>query len=925
MRINKPPSPFRSSHHIVFALCICAVLLAGASYTFSPARAKKSTATASGAVALAAARAAIQTTSPFVVGQWGPLETLDTVPIHVNLLPDGRLLYWGRDKAADKWDIGGSCMTYTWHPTTKAKSSIPNTTTNLFCSGQSFLPDGRLLVAGGHVRDNVAPSQEGIGETAVNVFDYRNNTWARVASMNNGRWYPSNVTLANGETVIVSGYYRPGGTGTGITVNTTPDLFTSQNTIRPFSAGSNIPVYPYLHLAPNGQVFDAGAGPNPSQYFDPNANGGGGAFTQSADFLPDHITGTAVTYDSVAGKVLMVGGTNNTGGAILNDTEVIDLSNPSPFWRAVTPMTYKRRYHNATLLPDGKVLVTGGTQCQGANNIACPEGAATRPELWNPQTESWSVMAPNPSGIPRVYHSVGILLPDARVLVGGGGLPAAGGETVPNLTPGGMPETCIDGAPASNSINCRTFGHKDAEIYSPPYLFTSSGTLAARPAISSAPSSVILGQTFGVGTTSALQTSSVVFVRLPSETHGFNFDQRRVVLNFQATGSTNLNVTTPTDARQCPPGYYMLFILNSSGVPSVASIVRVIAPSSLPELGSRIVRNTDGRLQVFYRGTGADINYSLQTSPGSSTWAAPVSLGAFINSIPVAVLNADGRAEVFGTASDNSLFHNWQLSPGSSAMSGWVALGGNSPGDLAVARNSDGRLQIFYRGTDNQLYTLSQSFAGSSTWSAHTSLGGTLLSGPTVVSNPDGRLEVFAVTSGNGISHNWQTSTSGSSWSGWFGLGGFTNSTTLAAARNTDSYLQVFYRDGSTNSLFYIKQTPGAPGGWAAPVNLGGGLSSDPTVGMNADGRLEVFVRGTDNALYHIWQNSASSATWSGFAGLGGSLTSGAPVARNADGRLSVVVRGADFSTLYYNAQSSPGSAAWSGFGLLGGGHASSF
>jgi hypothetical protein len=925
MRNIKSSSPFRSPHHIAFALCLCAVLLlVAASYTNSPARAKKSNAAASVATVSAAARAAIQT-SPSSIGQWGPLETLDTVPVHVNLLPDGRLLYWGRDKASDKWDIGGSCMTYTWHPTTKVKSSIQNTTTNLFCSGQSFLPDGRLLVAGGHVRDNAAPSQEGIGETAVNVFDYRNNTWARVGSMNNGRWYPSNVTLANGETVIVSGYYRPGGTGTSITVNTTPDLFTSQNTIRPFSVSSTIPVYPYLHLAPNGQVFDAGAGPNPSQYFDPNANGGAGLFTQSADFLPDHITGTAVTYDAVAGKVLMVGGTNNTGGAILNDAEVVDLSNPSPFWRSVTPMTYRRKYHNATLLPDGKVLVTGGTQCQGTNNIACPEGAATRPELWNPQTETWSVMAPNPSGIPRVYHSVGILLPDARVLVGGGGLPAAGGETVPSDPPGGPNVQCFDGQHASITQACRVFGHKDVEIFSPPYLFTPSGTPAARPSISSAPASVLLGQVFGVGTSSASQTSSVVLVRLPSETHGFNFDQRRVVLNFQATSSTNLNVTMPGDARQCPPGYYMLFIFNSSGVPSVASMVRVIAPSTLPEIGSRIVRNTDGRLQVFYRGTGADINYSMQTSPGSSTWAAPVSLGAFINSIPVAILNADGRAEVFGTSSDNSLMHNWQLSPGSTAMSGWVALGGSSPGDLAVARNSDGRLQIFYRGADSQLYTLSQSFAGSSTWSAHTSLSGTLVSNPTVASNPDGRLEVFAVMSGNSISHTWQTSTSGSSWSGWFGLGGFTNSTTLAATRNTDSYLQVFYRDGSTNSLFHIKQTPGAPGGWAAPVNLGGGLASDPTVGMNADGRLEVFVKGTDNALYHIWQTSASSASWSGFAGLGGYLTSGAPVARNADGRLSVVVRGADFATLYYNAQVSPGSATWAGFGLLGGGHASSF
>ncbi|HYG79540.1 MAG TPA: galactose oxidase-like domain-containing protein, partial [Pyrinomonadaceae bacterium] len=673
-----------------------------------------------------------------------------------------------------------------------------------------------------------------------------------------------------------------------------------------------------------GKVFVAGPGPGTSQYFDPSANGGGGQFTPSADFIPDHITGTAVTYDAAAGKVLMVGGTNNTGGTILNDAEVIDLSNPSPFWRPVTPMTYRRKYHNATLLPDGKVLVTGGTRCQGTNNIGCPEGAATRPELWDPQTETWSVMAPNPSGIPRVYHSVGILLPDARVLVGGGGLPAAGGEVVPSPT--GTPETCIDGAAASNSVNCRTFGHKDLEIFSPPYLFTSSGTPAARPTISSATPNVITGQVFNVTTSSAFQTSSVVLVRLPSETHGYNFDQRRVVLNFQATSSTNLNVNAPSDTRQCPPGHYMLFIINSSGVPSVAKFVRVIAPSPLPELGGRMARNTDGRLQLFYRGSASDLVYRTQTSAGSSSWSAPTSLGGVITSNPVAVLNADGRVEVFAKGSDNALYHNWQTAPGSGVWSGWAGLGGNAAGDPAVARNSDGRLQLFYRGGDNQLYTLSQSYAGSTTaWTTHTNLFGTLISDPTVVANVDGRLEVFAVLTNNGVSHNFQTVTSGSAWSGWLGLGGFTNSMQLAAARNTDGFLQVFYRDAGSGGISTMKQTPGAPGGWAAPVSLGGAPASDPTVGTNADGRLEVFFKGTNNALWHSWQLSPSGAGWSGFVSLGGFLTSGAPAARNADGRLAVVVRGADNATLYYNAQSAPNSSsAWAGFVLVGG-SASSF
>jgi hypothetical protein len=570
MKNTKTFTSLRSFRYISFACCLCILLIAATLEAPAPAEANKDKAPAKSEKIVSARRAVLVQTGRQFVGEWGPVENLDTVPVHISMLPDGRLLYWGRDKAADLWDRGDGCLTYTWHPTSKAKLTIGNYTTNLFCSGHSHLPDGRLLVTGGHVRDNANPSKEGIGEDDVNVFDPVSNTWTRLAvPMPKGRWYPSNVTLGTGETVIVSGYAAYPAR------NDNPDIFTLTGHIRPFTASSAIPVYPYLHLAPNGNMFSAGPGPGASKYFNPNGNNGGGLFTSVSTPPYVHIEGTAVSYEGNAGRILMIGGRTGTGGETFPYAEIIDLNSSSPFWQPIPSMTYKRKYHNATVLPDGKVLVTGGTQCTGGNTIDCAEGAATHPELfsetWNAQTSTWdrtwTTMAPNPSGIPRVYHSVGLLLPDARVLVGGGGLPAAVGETANGTA-------CTDPIQASNDVNCRTFGHKDVEIFSPPYLFNSDGSPATQPIIT-APQAISYGQTFSVGVANASSMQKVSLIRLPSVTHGFNQDQRINFLTFSPNGSSALNVTAPAQANLCPPGYYMLFVVNANGVPSKASIIKV--------------------------------------------------------------------------------------------------------------------------------------------------------------------------------------------------------------------------------------------------------------------------------------------------------------------------------------------------------------
>ena len=104
----------------------------------------------------------------------------------------------------------------------------------------------------------------------------------------------------------------------------------------------------------------------------------------------------------------------------------------------------------------------------------------------------------------------------------------------------------------------------NAEIYYPPYLFDATGARAARPAIISAPDTVMPGELFQVGFASAGSISRVSFIKTGSTTHSFNMDQRYLQLPFTANGAL-LDVQLPSRAGDLPPGYYMLFVLNRAG------------------------------------------------------------------------------------------------------------------------------------------------------------------------------------------------------------------------------------------------------------------------------------------------------------------------------------------------------------------------
>jgi len=383
--------------------------------------------------------------------------------------------------------------------------------------GRNTFCSGNSFFADGRMFVPGGHIQNNVGLASASYYDAVANTWTSVPNMNAGRWYPSTTTLANGDILVTSG-------DDNHNVNDLPQVFqASNNTWRDLtSARLGLPLYPRAFLAPNGRVFFA---TSTSRYLDTAGSG---------------------SWSTVGNTVF--GGRDNYGSACIDDTakvywfgggdpptagcERIDLNAGTPQWASVASMPQARRQNNVTILPDGRFLVTGGSASGGFNTEDGPKAAL----LYNPANNTWATMATESDY--RGYHSTAVLLADGRVLSSGGD------------------------------------NHGNGQVFSPPYLFN-----GARPTIGSAPAAVDYGETFFVGTTDGASITKVTWTRLGALTHAQNWDQRINVLTFaQAAGG--LNVTAPSSANLCPPGYYLLWILNGTGVPSEARFVRI--PSSGP-------------------------------------------------------------------------------------------------------------------------------------------------------------------------------------------------------------------------------------------------------------------------------------------------------------------------------------------------------
>lgn len=451
-------------------------------------------------------------------GMWSGVTPWPLIPLHSVMLPDGRVMSYGTK--ADGTQTA-SFIYDVWDPSAGLAGghlTLDNGTgTDIFCSSQLVLPSGdAVFIAGGDNWTGTATTNTGNNNS--NLFSIGSNTLTRQNNMNRARWYSSSTTLLSGETYIQGG---SGGTDR-------PEVRQTDGVFR-LLTGANTGgldfMYPRNFVAPDGRVFGYDSAGR-MYYVDPN---GTGAMTSVGQFSGAYTGSDASAAMFRPGRILQFGGASN--GAI-----VIDIRNGAPTVTPTASMSSQRRLVTGTILPNGRVLATGGSstwnQLVNVNNNA---------EIWNPDTGTWTVGA---SGVQaRLYHSMALLLPDATVMVGGGGAPG----------------------PQNN---------RNFELYYPPYLFGAGGTLAPRPVIAAAPTVMDIGHTYNVDVSGAGPANRVVMIKTGSVTHSWNMEQRFVELNFVATAN-RLAVQAPTRAADAPPGFYMLFVLDATGTPSVAKIVRI--------------------------------------------------------------------------------------------------------------------------------------------------------------------------------------------------------------------------------------------------------------------------------------------------------------------------------------------------------------
>jgi galactose oxidase len=484
---------------------------------------------------------------PVLPSSWTGVISLPVTPIAIANLPNGKLLMWSAFAPTSyEGDIGnaeGQTYTGVFDPValTSTDVLVTNTGADMFCPGIAVLPNGQVLVNGGS------------SSPKTSIYTPGTSTWSIGAAMNVPRGYEADTLLSNGNVLTLGGSWSGGyGGKTGEVWNgsgwTLSSGIPETNIVGPdpqgIYRGDN---HLWMFAQTNGTVFQAG----PSAQMNWITTAGAGTIQSAGDRGTDpySINGNAVLYD--IGKILKVGGApayqQTASGTTFatSSAYAIDITagpGVAPKVTQLTPMSYERAFSNSVVLPNGSVVVIGG------QSIPEPftDGAAILvPEIWNPATQKFSLL--NPMQTPRTYHSTAILLPDGRVFVGGGGQCGVG---------------C-----AQNHLN--------AEILTPPYLLTATGGPATRPTITAATASASPGGTLSVSTGGAV--TAFVLMRLSAVTHTVNNDQRRIPLAIETTnGATSYVLSIPADPGVVLPGYYMLFALNSAGVPSVSTTVQIL-------------------------------------------------------------------------------------------------------------------------------------------------------------------------------------------------------------------------------------------------------------------------------------------------------------------------------------------------------------
>ena len=425
----------------------------------------------------------------------------------------------------------------------------PDTPIDLFCCEHAFLSDGRLLAAGGTKEYDFGHPFLGLKDAVV--FDPADDQWKRVPNMASGRWYPTLVALGGGRVLAVSGLGEDG------LLNLVPEIYsepggwtalpsTSTWAAVPPTSTRRLPLYAHLFLLRDGRLFYAGGQYGGNEGLRPclldlNAKSITEVGGLEGHDEQDHRNQSAsVLLPPVQDQRVMligggaVGGGGHHGTEAIPNVNIIDLKAANPSYVDAAFLHFGRMHLNAVLLPDRTVLVCGGSREDESRVEATLEA-----ELYDPVTNQWTLAAK--ARVPRLYHSVALLLPDGRVITAGSN-PARGDEEL------------------------------RLEMYYPPYLFK-----GPRPFISSAPQAVQYGNTLEIKTPQAGSIKWASLIKPRATTHSLDTEQRVVDLPFSIQTDNTLKATVTNESNLAPPGWYMLFITDNAGVPSVATWVHLSA------------------------------------------------------------------------------------------------------------------------------------------------------------------------------------------------------------------------------------------------------------------------------------------------------------------------------------------------------------
>ncbi len=472
------------------------------------------------AIVLAAGMACVFAPSAFAqdpgqVGSWGALQTYPVVPVSMGVTPDGKIVAW--DQANQPPNFGpvpnnGPAMVL--DPATGAITRTNNIAPRTtFCSLIATLPDGRLAVIGGGTDSGGGATSE------VQIYDPDSKTFTVAGQMNFRRWYPGGTIDRDGNPIVA------GGTSTGIErFNQLTGASTNLNTTFPTNW------YPDLVRTPGGNFVIEDVGDNATQ--------GPGRYLLSGTNLST-ISNSSNLQTRRRGVRTMIGPYTmfyNSGGTSTQSL-VIDASGANPTYTRVADSRFPHMTGQALTLPTGDVLAVGGNS-SGNDTKGTP---VMTPELYSTASNTWTNMANMARR--RTYHSVAALLPDGRVW-------SAGSSFEEVQEPNG-------------------------QFFSPPYLFRKdgSGQLATRPTATDAPASVAAGQSFSIATSNPSNIASASMIRMAGTTHQVNAGQSYVKLPVSPT-TGRVSMTAPS-IDQAPPGYYMVFLVDNQGVPSVAPVVRL--------------------------------------------------------------------------------------------------------------------------------------------------------------------------------------------------------------------------------------------------------------------------------------------------------------------------------------------------------------